>query len=233
MCNFDIDLDSIPDEIPMSEIEAKNSLTPKNRNAVPEHLKHEFQKLKTERTQTYFITSCSELADNFKEIGGLQKKKTLNTIITKKSFNAISIIIHLLDQGDISELYITGSAINLKTARAIHDIVNSGKVGKMVFLISSLIMKTETEKINILKALAENNKNFKLIFAWNHTKIITCKTKKGECYTIMGSGNMSNNARIEQYMIVHDDDLHEFHKNWIDNAESFSAKKDVTKYGSL
>ena len=82
-------------------------------------------------------------------------------------------------------------------------------------------------RYNELIELKNNNPEISLIFAWNHTKIIGIKTANNEYYVAEGSGNMSNNARIEQYLFEQSKESYDFHKSWIKDIIEISAKKDV------
>lgn len=72
--------------------------------------------------------------------------------------------------------------------------------------------------IKILKEFCESNENTNAVFVHNHTKIAIAKTSKGERYVFEGSGNMSDNARIEQYVFEQSRLMYDFHKNWMDEV---------------
>ena len=62
--------------------------------------------------------------------------------------------------------------------------------------------------------------------SWIHTKILCCRIKD-KYYVIEGSGNLSDNARIEQYLFERSKKSYNFHKNWIENVSELSTEKDV------
>lgn len=51
-------------------------------------------------------------------------------------------------------------------------------------------------------------------------------------YTVEGSGNLSYNSRIEQYIIDNDISMFEFTKTWINEIKVYlQGKKELTIYG--
>jgi len=74
------------------------------------------------------------------------------------------------------------------------------------------------DKASILLDLDNENDNFKLIQKNSHAKI-TLINAGNEYYVISGSGNYSNNPKIEQYTVLKDKELYDFHKGWIENGQ--------------
>jgi hypothetical protein len=62
---------------------------------------------------------------------------------------------------------------------------------------------------------AENKKDVQISFAVNHAKVFIAKTKDNRHIVFEGSGNLSDNARIEQYLIEDNEVTYNFHKQWI------------------
>ena len=54
------------------------------------------------------------------------------------------------------------------------------------------------------------------------------KTKKGNYYILEGSGNLSFNSRVEQYVIDNDKELFNFTKDWMSKIKVFlKGKKEL------
>jgi hypothetical protein len=161
----------------------------------------------------------------------LPKPKQQLRLITKRSFNAVSFI-QLITQNEIIEdLIMCVYSINYEAAIIINELLKCDKIKKATILISNLRNQAHREKEQLTKELFVNNEKVKLIFACSHAKIISFKTNKGNYYTIEGSGNLSFNSRIEQYVIDNDIEIFEFSKQWtLDICEFLKGKKELTVF---
>lgn len=145
------------------------------------------------------------------------KKNEQYRIITEKQFNAYSLILSVLqNENSIDELLIAIYRINESTVNSIIDFIEAGKIKKASFVISNFFNQTKKpEKWALkLKDFADNNENVKHCYIHNHSKVI-CINIKNDYYVFEGSGNMSDNARIEQYLYENNKQSYEFHKDWI------------------
>jgi hypothetical protein len=165
--------------------------------------------------------------NNIKELVSLPKKNEQIKIVTQQSFNAFAILLYIMEFERINELYLTTYSFDKNTVKGIIEIADNLKIKKITFLLASLIKHDKPELLNQLIDLAKRNENFTLIEAYNHTKIIAAKTDKNY-YVVEGSGNLSNNARIEQYNFDNCKKSFDFHKKWINEVNVFSANKDIT-----
>lgn len=147
-------------------------------------------------------------------------------IITQQSFNGFSILLWLLEKDEYEEIYLTTFSLDEKTAIALVDLVNATPNVKYTLIITSLLKYDRKGRFNKLINCAKFNNNFTFIEAFNHTKIIMAKSKTNY-FVIEGSGNLSANARIEQYLFENSKETYQFHKSWMDDISAFSAKKDT------
>lgn len=137
-------------------------------------------------------------------------------IITEKQFNAYAVILKTLQEESIEEMYLAIYRINEPTVNDIIDYIEAGKIKKATFVISNFFNQTKKPEkwAIILKEFADRNTNTKHIYIHNHSKVLAVKTKKNY-YVFEGSGNMSDNARIEQYVYENNKEVFEFHKSWM------------------
>jgi len=151
-------------------------------------------------------------------------------IVTEKQFNAFAVILNVLQEEIIEELYLAIYRINEPTVASIIDYIESGKIKKAYFVISNFFNQTKKpERWAIqLKEFANKNKNTKHVYTHNHSKCLAVKTKDNY-YVFEGSGNMSDNARIEQYVYENNKQVFEFHKQWI--GELCNEKSKATSKG--
>ena len=155
-------------------------------------------------------------------------------IITEKSFNAFALIMHVIQTRTIEEMYLAVYRINEPTVDTIIEAIRDGKIKKAVFVISSFFNQTKKpEKWAIkLKEFADANPNCSHVYTHNHSKVVAMRTSKGEHFVFEGSGNMSDNARIEQYIYENSQKMFDFHKGWmisLVNATSGADSKQSLK----
>jgi hypothetical protein len=161
-------------------------------------------------------------AQSFNQIiDGELKNNIQYRIVTNQSFNAISVIEYLVNYYELSEVYIAVYRMNLQSVNKIKEIINSKNIN-VVILISSFFRgnKTYEKWAKELIMFSKNHPNASVTFSWNHAKVFLCKTKCNKHIVFEGSGNLSDNARIEQYMIEDNKKTYCFHKKWIDEVKN-------------
>lgn len=155
-------------------------------------------------------------------------------IITEKSFNAFALIMHVVQTRMIEELYLAVYRINEPTVATIIEQIKEEKIKKAVFVISSFFNQTKKPErwAMQLKEFADNNPRCKHVYTHNHAKVVAIRTSRDEHFVFEGSGNMSDNARIEQYIYESSKDMFNFHKKWmsdlVKDAEKSRAGDDGT-----
>lgn len=163
---------------------------------------------------------------------GLPKPNQQIRLITKRSFNAIAFLqwVNSL-QGDIDEALFCIYSINHEASVIINDMVNSRKIKTATILMPNLRNGAYRAKELATKNYFIDNPNVELIFASSHSKIMSFKS--GDNYfTVEGSGNLSYNSRIEQYVVDNDKALFEFTKQWIEEIKDYlKGKKELSVYG--
>lgn len=95
-------------------------------------------------------------------------------IITEKQFNAFALILHLLQTRVIEEMYLAVYRINEPTVRSIIEFVESGKIKKSVFVISSFFNQTKKPEqwAIMLKQFADKTVSCYHVYTHNHAKIL-------------------------------------------------------------
>lgn len=169
-------------------------------------------KKKLDNEQRHYI-----IAKNLEALCSEPKKGEQWRIITEKQFNAFALILHLLQTCRIQEMYLAVYRINEPTVRSLIDFIQSGKIKKSVFVISSFFNQTKKPEqwAIMLKQFADETENCQHVYTHNHAKILAVRTSDNEYFVFEGSGNMSDNARIEQYIYENSKESFEFHKKWM------------------
>lgn len=152
-------------------------------------------------------------------------------IITEKQFNAFALILHLLQTRVIEEMYLAVYRINEPTVTSIIEFIESEKIKKSVFVISSFFNQTKKPEqwAIMLKQFADKKANCYHVYTHNHAKVLAVRTSKNEFFVFEGSGNMSDNARIEQYIYENSKQSFEFHKKWMTELCNKKSKSGESK----
>lgn len=162
-------------------------------------------------TETLYL-----MARNLNDICRPPKKDEQYVIVTEKSFNAFALVLSVIEKSIIDELYFAIYRINEPTVNSLIQFIREGKIKQGGFIISNFFNQTKKpEKWAItLMEFCKTNDDFKFCYVHNHAKIM-CLKESDNYFVFEGSGNMSDNARIEQYRYDNSQELYEFHKNWM------------------
>lgn len=161
---------------------------------------------------------CKKASD-FKAIVGVNlEQNTQYRIVTDKSFNAITVVSYLLEYYNINEIYIVVYRMNNKSFDYLKSIIKKDNI-KTGFIVSSFFRENKQYErwAKEIEIISENKENIKTSFCNNHAKVFLAKTTCGKHIVFEGSGNLSDNARIEQYIFEDNESVYNFHKKWIDD----------------
>jgi hypothetical protein len=164
-----------------------------------------------------FVEKTFIVINRINEIGLPQKKEQVQ-IVTFRSFNAVHFLAYVAKKERIEHVFIAVYSINHEAARLINDLINERFIESATILISNLRNKAHREKEQLTRDLFVENPNIDLFFLSSHAKIISMKTHENNFYTISGSGNLSYNSRVEQYVLDNDQNLYEFTGKWMAEA---------------
>lgn len=90
------------------------------------------------------------------------------------------------------------------------ELIKNNKIENLILLISSNFPRFAPDVWNNMQALPRTE----IKLEDNHTKILLIRTDNNY-FCIEGSGNLSINARIEQYSFSNNKQIYDFHYNWI------------------
>lgn len=179
-------------------------------NIVIDKAKHLKAKIKYDKIIGKKARSFMEIVD------GDLSENIQYRIVTTMSFNAISVLSYINDNYEIEEMYIVVYRMNQQSVLKIFDFINNSDIKSYIVLSSFFRENKRYEKwCEDLSNYASSHDNVRLGFAWNHAKVFLAKTKCGKHIVFEGSGNLSDNARIEQYIYENNEQSYKFHQNWI------------------
>jgi hypothetical protein len=167
---------------------------------------------------------CQKTNDLVSIIGNNLEPSTQYRVVTDKSFNAIVVLNYIIARYKIQEIYIAIYRMNLPAVHTLKNIIQSqGLTGYMVlsnFFRENKKYERWAEDIHLF---SKSYPNFKLSYGVNHAKVFCCQTECGKHIVFEGSGNLSDNARIEQYLLEDNKTTFDFHSGWI---KQFCDKND-------
>ena len=97
---------------------------------------------------------------------------------------------------------------------------DAGTVGRLTLLCSTFFR--ENQPATYERALQElvQVRGGRLAFARNHAKVIALAWPDGRRMALEGSANLRTNSNQEQFCLVNDAGLHDWHASWIDRMVS-------------
>lgn len=153
----------------------------------------------------------------FQEIIGLEiEKGTQYRIITENAFNAITVITHLQETYQFEEVYMAVYRMNEKAVQTLTNFIDNHGVEFHVVLSNFFKENKKYEAwANQLYQYCESKDTTHIAFISSHAKVFAGKTNCGRFFVFEGSGNYSDNARVEQYIFEDNEAAFKFHKAWI------------------
>lgn len=148
-------------------------------------------------------------------------------IVTEKAFNAYAFIGSLLSDGDIEDLHMAIYRINEPTVLSLRRLIDEGRIRRATFIISSFFQATKRPEVwaqTLAAYCAANPERCSFAYLHNHAKVVCVRNARG-CYVFEGSGNMSDNARVEQYTYECCEQTYTFHCSWMDGLIAAAKKK--------
>lgn len=157
---------------------------------------------------------------NFTDIIGDEiEDKIQYRMVTERAFNAIIVLEFLLKKYQIDEIYIAVYRMNLLSVNKIKEIIDYGNIKCSILLSSFFRENKKYEKwCEELMMYSKTKDHVNISFAVNHAKVFLAKTKCNKFIVFEGSGNLSDNARIEQYLLENNEITYNFHKTWINET---------------
>jgi hypothetical protein len=181
---------------------------------VPETARKTVAKNKSEQKK---LLKKEEAAAILESIGGVPKPGTFVDVISNGQSNAGGFYEVLRDKwGKVKHLTLATWIINRHYVDMIFDDLETGKLESITFVLSNRMaaLTHHTATFNRLKTLAADNPKIDLRVCNSHAKVYAM-TDGNDYITVSGSGNWSDNPRIENYIISNDRSRYEFHAEWM------------------
>lgn len=128
---------------------------------------------------------------------------------TDNAFNAFTFIPFIAKVKPIKQLYASTYSISRRVIEAIIEMHDKGMIEQVTLLISDSMIKRNPVTIDNLMAMQTSRPNLKVLYAWTHAKVCLLETHH-DYFVIEGSGNWSENAHYEQYVLANSKGLYDF-----------------------
>ena len=157
----------------------------------------------------YLVTHYEKVANLREDLVRIPTQGEFFFLQSDSAFNAFTFIELVVSQFRIKELHATTYSISRKVVDAIIELHDRGAVEQVTLLISDSMIKRNPVTIDNLRAMSQTRPNVKVLYAWVHAKVCLLRTDQAH-YVIEGSGNWSENAHYEQYLMANDKGLYDF-----------------------
>lgn len=156
-------------------------------------------------------------AEIINSVGGLPKNNEIVRIKTTGASDTGSIFNYIQANCEkITEFYLSTWIISRDNIEMLCKLVDSGKIEKITFVVSKRLK--ELKKSNyafLVEQFDKRNTQIQYRVCNCHAKTFSL-TDGTNYFTVDGSGNWTENPRIENYCIVNDKDSFLFNKQWME-----------------
>lgn len=165
-----------------------------------------------------YLNSHNERISSIDDLIRIPTEGEIFFLQSDKAFNAFTFIPMIARANPIKELYACTYSINKRVIEALVELHDKGMIEQLTLLVSDSMIKRNPVVIDTLRGIAANKPNMTVLFAWVHAKVCILKTETDH-YIVEGSGNWSENAQYEQYILANSKEVYEFRKNLFTNTQ--------------
>jgi len=170
--------------------------------------------LYTSKFLVFHFEKLKSLEENLKR---LPTPEEIFFLQSDNAFNAFTFIPFVAKNHPIKELHASTYSISRKVIDALIEMHDRGMIEQITLMISDSMIKRNPLTIENLMAMATSRPNLKVVYAWSHAKVCLMKTHDNY-YIIEGSGNWSENAQYEQYILANSKGVYDFRMELFTNS---------------
>lgn len=179
--------------------------------------KTESEKLSELYTSKFLVFHFEKLKSLEENLKRLPTPEELFFLQSDNAFNAFTFIPYVAKHHPIKELHASTYSISRKVIDALIEMHDRGMIEQVTLMISDSMIKRNPLTIENLMAMATTRPNLKVVYAWSHAKVCLMKTHDS-FYVIEGSGNWSENAQYEQYILANSKGVYDFRMELFTNS---------------
>lgn len=159
----------------------------------------------------------AEFDEIMKKCGGLPNENEVVFIKTNGCSDTGSIYTHISKRHDLDTLYLSTWIISRENLERILKDIDSGKLKMLYFVVSKRLKELKKSNYAFLIEEMEKRKDkIKIKVCNSHAKTFSVSTCDGNLFTVTGSGNWTENPRIENYVIFNDQNAFSHNKQWME-----------------
>ncbi|MCR4565466.1 MAG: hypothetical protein K5651_05185 [Bacteroidales bacterium] len=148
-------------------------------------------------------------------INGIPSPGQCVFVWTTNQFNTMAFIVWIIRElGFIDELTITTYSIGATAINTLIKWYDAGKIKNIFFYLAAYNKRIAPKNVDLLMAQASSRDGITVAFGFNHSKILLAGSGEKKI-VIAGSGNFSENAYNEQYVICNDKRIYDFYSEQI------------------
>jgi hypothetical protein len=164
----------------------------------------------TEKKDALLLTRFMELDNIFPKTIG---KNTSLHIISSDNFGSIELLKVIAKRVRITELFITTWSYNDDFVKLMESLLSDNI--SISFFVDRSIKTRKAHLYAQMVTLRDKFHNFKIrVHFMLHSKVTLIKTAD-QFISLESSANYSKNTRIENFTLTENEDLFNFHKNWM------------------
>jgi hypothetical protein len=179
--------------------------------------KTESEKLSELYTSKFLVFHFEKLKSLEENLKRLPTPEEIFFLQSDNAFNAFTFIPFVAKNHPIKELHASTYSISRKVIDALIEMHDRGMIEQITLMISDSMIKRNPLTIENLMAMATSRPNLKVVYAWSHAKVCLMKTHDNY-YIIEGSGNWSENAQYEQYILANSKGVYDFRMELFTNS---------------
>ena len=167
---------------------------------------------KQDQLTVQFCKLHAEKIESLKKLINIPGRDQCTFLWTLNSFNAYTFVPFCINHfGRIDEMYISSYTITRRIVDALIKQVDENKIGEVHIFVADSIRFRMPAVIEHLTEMMTTRPNITITYGWNHSKI-NCIRCADNYLVLEGSGNWSENAQHEQYILTNSKTIYEFRK---------------------
>lgn len=166
----------------------------------------------------YLNAHFAKIANLKKDLPRLPEEGETFFLQSDKQYNAFTFIPWIIKHETVKHLYVTTYSINKRVIASLIELHTNGDIDAITLLVSDTMLSRNRLVSDLLASIANTHPNITVLFAWVHAKVALVKTEYNH-YVIEGSGNWSENAHYEQYIVCNEKNVFSFRMKLITDVE--------------
>lgn len=190
----------------------------RNLFAVPDEPVPDETTTKSDQLVAKFWEMHVQRVENLKKLITLPDPESCCFLWTINAFNAFTFIPYCISHfGFIDHLALSTYTISMKVADALFREIDHGRIKSVEIFVSESLRFRMPKVVEHIDAMIVS-RPVKVRYVWNHSKI-TCVNCGNNFLVLEGSGNWSENAQFEQYILTNSKKIYDFRKKNLSMVE--------------